>query len=158
MLQRKSAWVGLGLLLTLSAFTMLGEWISSAHANVTLVSFTATSLNGQPEVFVKWETATEIAIAGFYVQRSLTGQANSYTNVSPFQPAQGDSVTGALYDWLDDTTTLNTPYYYRLEEIPSDASHVPIVYAPVWVVAGLASTPTPTPPVLIYLPIVFRSK
>jgi hypothetical protein len=138
-----------------------------------LISFTATSLNGQPEVFVRWETATEIGTAGFYVQRSLTNQADSYTNVSPFYPAEGDIVTGAVYDWVDETTMLNTGYYYRLLELPTDAAGVQLLYAPVWVMAGGASTPTPSPtltssptptstptpiapPSLIYAPLVVR--
>ena len=99
---------------------------------------------GQPEVFVEWETATEIDTAGFYVQRSLTNGTNSYTRVSGFEPAEGDSVTGALYDWIDETTTLNTTYYYRLEEIPTDAAQPSIMHDPVLVVAGGVSTNTPT--------------
>lgn len=142
MLRRKRGWIGLVILL--GAASVLGGRLSRAYANVTLISFTATSLIGQPEVFVEWETATEIDTAGFYVQRSLTNGANSYTRVSGFEPAEGDSVTGALYDWLDETTTLNTTYYYRLEEIPTDAAQPSIMHDPVLVVAGGVPTNTPT--------------
>ena len=154
MSRRKLLWISLVFLL--GAVSVLGGKPPRATANVTLISFTATALNGLPEVFVKWETATEIDVAGFYVQRSLTNQAASFANVSPFVPAEGDSLTGAVYDWLDDTTTLNTAYYYRLLEMPTDAGKLPIAYDPVWVMAGVAATPTPTPPSLIYLPLVFQ--
>jgi len=140
----------------LSTLIVLGGWISHAYANVTLISFTASSLNGQPDIFVKWETATEFGTAGFYVQRSLTNTTSSFTNVSPFMPHEGDSITGAVYSWLDDTTTLNTAYYYHLEEVYTDASNPPQTYDPVWVMAGVAATPTPTPPAPIYLPLVFK--
>jgi len=156
----------ISLVLLLGAMSLLGGKPPRATANVTLISFTAASLNGQPEIFVKWETATEIGVAGFYVQRSLTNVAGSYTNVSPLQTAEGDNVTGAVYDWVDETTTLNTGYYYRLLEIPTDAGKSPVAYDPVWVMAGVASTPipptptsTPTPtapPSLIYVPLIAR--
>jgi hypothetical protein len=142
MLRRKLFWISLVFLL--GAVSVLGGRPPRAAANVTLISFTATSLNGQPEIFVKWETATEIGTAGFYVQRSLTNVADSFTNISPFQTAEGDSVTGALYQWLDETTALDTAYWYRLIEMSTDAAKSPIPYDPVWVMAGVAATQTPT--------------
>jgi hypothetical protein len=141
MLRRKRWWITLVFLL--GAVSVLGGRLSRAYANITLVSFTAQSLVGLPEVYVEWETATEIDTAGFYVQRSLTNEANSYTRVSDFTPNDGDSITGATYDWIDETTTLNTTYYYRLEEIPSDAAQSSITYDPVSVIAGLAPTDAP---------------
>jgi len=141
MLPRKL--LGISLVLLLGALSVLAARPPRAAANVTLISFTATSLNGQPEIFVKWETGTEIGTAGFYVQRSLTNTASSFTNVSPFTSAQGDSVTGAVYDWLDDTTTLNTTYYYRLLEVLSDANTAPKSYDSVAVIAGVAATQVP---------------
>jgi len=153
MLRHKLFWISLALLL--GAASLLAVRPPRATANITLLSFTAIALNGQPEIFVKWETATEIGVAGFYVQRSLTNQPASFANISPFMPAEGGSLTGAVYNWLDDMTTLNTAYYYRLQEIPTDATRPPIVYEPVMVIAGVAATPTPTPPSLIYLPLAF---
>jgi hypothetical protein len=158
MLRRNWLWISLVFLL--GAVSALGGIPPRATANVTLISFTAASLNGQPGVYVSWETATEIDVAGFYVQRSLTNQADSYTNVSSFYPAAGDNVTGAGYDWVDETTTLNTGYYYRLLEIPADAAGVQIQYSPVWVMAGVAVTPIPPTPTstprLIYAPLIAR--
>jgi hypothetical protein len=140
MLRRKLLWIGLMSLLALGMLNVLGEKTPRAYANVTLISFTAESLTGQREVYVEWETATEVDTAGFYVQRSLTNQADSYTRVSLLIPAEGDSVTGALYDWTDITTTLNTTYYYRLEEVPTDAAKPTIKHDPVAVIAGVAPT------------------
>jgi hypothetical protein len=143
MFRRKLFWISIGFLLVLGTLSVLSGRPPRTYANVTLIRFTARSLTGLPEVYVEWETATEIDTAGFYVQRSLTNQADSYTRVSPFVPAEGDSVTGALYDWNDITTTLNTTYYYRLEEVPTDAAEPPILYDPVSVVAGVTATQAP---------------
>ncbi len=141
-----------------------------AYANVKLVRFTATSLTGLPEVYINWETATEIDTAGFYVQRSQTSLDGPYARVSPRQAPEGDSVTGAVYDWIDETTTLNTTYYYRLEETLTNAAAQPNTYPPVSVIAGVAptqvsaasstptQTPTPTPtPTLTQTPTPTRT-
>ena len=106
-------------------------------ANVTLISFTATSLIGQPEIFVEWETAHRDRYGRILcaAQSDEWGELLYPTSVR-FEPAEGDSVTGALYDWIDETTTLNTTYYYRLEEIPTDAAQSSITHDPVLVVAG----------------------
>ncbi len=92
-----------------------------AYTTVTLVSFTATSLPGQPEVYVQWEAATEIDMVGFFIARSDSA-TGAFTRVSDFQPSEGDDVTGAQYSWLDATTQLNHRYYYRLEAINTDQS------------------------------------
>ncbi len=140
MSQRKLFFVSLLVLLCVAV--ILAVRAPRAVANITLESFTATTLNGQPEVYIAWETGTEIGTAGFYVQRSLTNTDSSFVTVSPFQIAQGDSLTGASYDWTDITTTLNTKYYYRLLEVLNAGN--PISYDPVMVIAGVATTPTPT--------------
>jgi hypothetical protein len=144
MLRRKLLWIGLMSVLVLGMSYVLGEKTPRAYANVTLVSFTARSDSGLPRVVISWETATEIDTAGFYVQRSLTNTADSYTRVSPFVSAEGDSVTGAEYVYTDTTTVLNATYYYRLEEVPTDAAKPTIKHEPVVVIAGVAPTQTPT--------------
>jgi cardiolipin synthase A/B len=88
---------------------------------VILVSFTATTLPGQPQVYIQWETATEIGTAGFYVARSPSA-TGPWTRVSNFIPATGDPLTGAQYNWIDASTLLHHHYYYRLEVINTDLS------------------------------------
>jgi len=106
-----------------------------AATPVILASFTATTLPGQPEVYVEWETATELDTAGFYVARSSSA-TGSWTRVSNFMPAEGDAVAGALYDWIDETAILNHRYYYRLEVISTDASAPVDYYGPISVTTG----------------------
>ena len=53
-----------------SMLRSLSEWPIAPAITVTLVSFTATTITGQPEVYIQWETAAEFDVAGFYVARS----------------------------------------------------------------------------------------
>ncbi len=129
-----------------------GHWSSRAAASVTLIRFTAGTLPGQPEVYLDWETGTELDTAGFFITRSdiITG---SFSRVSGFIPHEGDSVSGAEYSWPDDSTVLNHTYWYKLEEITTDQQSA--FYGPVTVTAGTlitspdtatpSSTPTATP-------------
>ena len=129
--------------LSLLASSALGP---RAYANVTLINFTAYSTNGQPTVFVEWETGTELNTLGFYIQRATSsdGPWNETARVSDFVPGEGDSVTGAQYDWTDHTTVMNTWYYYRLEEITANQSSLMYPTNAVAVLAGVAPTATPT--------------
>jgi len=108
-----------------------------AHASVTLVSFTATPGNGQ--VVLRWETATEINNAGFFVRRS-TQEAGDYARISSFMPAQGDGLLGAIYVYNDTAVTNGVTYYYKLEAVDNSQNvefHGPI-----------SATPGPTPTAL----------
>jgi len=118
-----------------------GPRLSPVYANVTLVSFTATSTSGQPEVRIDWETKTQFGTLGFYILRgdSATGP---WARVSDFIYSTGDDLTGAQYQWLDNTTALNHFYSYKLEEITPNQSEF---YGPITVIAGVLATNTPTP-------------
>ena len=121
------------------------QTIAAVRAAVTLSSFLAESLDGAPEVYISWETATELDTSGFYVVRSATyGPDSSYVRVSSFEPARGDNNNGWAYDVVDESTELGKLYYYKLEEIPSDQAKPSIFYGPVVVIAGMSDTPTPT--------------
>ena len=118
-----------------------GPAVQSVATNVTLQSFTADTTDGDPTVYVEWATATEMNTAGFFLSRSLTDTESSFVRISPFIPAEGDSVTGSTYDYTDTTTELNTIYYYLLEVIDSDQTvHL---HGPISVMAGVAVTPDP---------------
>lgn len=114
--------------------------VQAARANVTLVSFTATP--GDRQVTLNWETATEIDTVGFFIRRSLE-EGGLYIRVSDFIPAQGDSLTGATYEYVDGDLNGGTTYYYKLEAIDSDQTvelFGPIDATP----TGASASPTPT--------------
>jgi hypothetical protein len=117
-------------------------WSPAAYANVTLVSFTVITLPEQPEIYVEWETATELDTVGFFVARSDSFNG-PFTRVSEFIPHEGDEVAGAQYFYLDEDTVLNQTYYYRLEVVNTDQT---IDYhGPISAVAGVLATETATP-------------
>jgi len=134
------------ILLTLTVFAA-----PAVPQNVTLIRFTATSLPGQPEIYVEWETATEFNTAGFFVARSNFAQG-PYACVSDFIPHEGETVVGAQYAWLDETTVLSQTYFYRLEAINTDQTLV--FYGPI---AATAGSPTPLFPFRVHLPLVTRA-
>lgn len=129
-----------GLILGAALALWLGGWSPRVSANVTLVSFTATSLPGQPEVYIEWATATQFSTVGFFLVRSNAAN-DTYTRVSEFQPREGDDLTGWEYEWTDEDTTLSQTYWYKLEEITSSGNSE--FYGPVSVVAGVLATAEP---------------
>lgn len=108
-----------------------------AHAVVTLVSFSATAGDGQ--VLLRWETATEINSAGFFIRRS-THEEGEYARISPFIASQGDSLIGAPYSYVDADVQNGITYFYKLEAMESDQDVE--FFGPVWATPG--GTPTPT--------------
>ncbi len=114
--------------------------VAVARANVTLVSFTATPGDGQ--VTLNWETATEIDSAGFFIRRSESA-GGEFARVSDFIPAEGDSLTGATYEYVDEGLTGGMTYYYQLEAIDYDQSVE--FFGPISAtLPGGAATSTPT--------------
>ena len=138
-------------LISLISLALIVFAASAVPQNVTLISFTAASLPGQPEIYLEWETATEFNTLGFFVARSDSAQG-SYIRVSDFIPHEGDTVVGAQYDWIDETTELGHTYFYRLEEIT--ANQTSVFYGPIVATAG---SPTPQLPFRVNLPLVVRS-
>jgi hypothetical protein len=134
------------ILMGLLALSLLAGWPPAARANVTLVSFTAVSVPPAPEIYVQWETATQLATVGFFVTRSdsATGE---YARVSDYIEREGDDLTGWKYDpWIDEDVVLGSTYWYKLEELTTNQSS--LFYGPISAVAGAlptaTSTPTPT--------------
>ena len=132
-----------GVILLGSVLPAMMTFHLAAYASVTLTSFAA-----EPDgntVYVSWETAAEIDTAGFYVDRSLRA-TDSYTHVSGFVPSEGNSLTGAFYDFTDQNVQAGVIYYYKLEVVNTDNSVN--FYGPVSATLQLNSK--------LYLPAVLR--
>jgi hypothetical protein len=119
-----------------------GRWSPPAYANVTLVSFTANCLLGQPEVYLEWETATEFDTVGFFIVRSDSA-TGTFTRISDFIPHEGDTIVGAQYDYVDENVVLGNTYWYKLEELTTNQESE--FYGPLSAVSGVPATDTPTP-------------
>lgn len=128
---------GLSLILLATAAT-------TARAAVDLVSFDANSQGGVA-ILVTWETASEVKMSHFYVQRALS-EEGEYQRISGIITAVG-GIVGALYEYTDADVEMGITYYYRLEAVESGGHRdfhgpVPAVLSSP---ATATSTPSPTP-------------
>jgi hypothetical protein len=128
-------WVGVFLL------AVLGLLIFPAHtaqASIRLTSFTATA--GTDKIDLRWETASEVGTAGFYIQRSVQ-ESTGYSRVSSFIPVNGDALTGSIYTYSD-AGLANGTYYYRLEAVNTNGSSE--IHGPAFATVGSTATATST--------------
>ncbi len=134
-----NSWVWVCLCLC-AALGALGLPTRGTMAAVRLSSFTATPGNGQ--IDLRWETASEVGTAGFYLQRS-TQSTGVFSRIGSFIPVNGDGLTGAIYTYTDPGLTNGSSYYYRLEAVNSDQTSE--FHGPVMAVAGGSAAETATP-------------
>lgn len=138
----------------LLAFLLLGVSITTVVAAVTLVSFTATPQ--EDSILIEWETASEVDMFGFYVQRApfVTPYREKCTDVpdrdriSNLFQSKGD-IAGADYDFTDTSAEAGHTYYYCLEAVETNSSfelHGPITAAiSIGPITEPTSTPSPIP-------------
>jgi hypothetical protein len=132
MVRRKLPWcIGFLLLLALAP--------AGVRASVTLVSFEA--LPEETLVRVTWETASEVDLVGFYVQRAPT-ENGTYTRISPIIPATG-GMMGALYEHVDADVSPGDTLYYRLETL--EVTGYSELFGPISATLPVAATSTPQP-------------
>ena len=124
-------------------------------AVVTITGFVVEA--GDNEIFVNWETASEIGNLGFYVSRSESETAG-YTKLplgtpsEQFIPSQDDFGIGALYEYVDTQVTPGVLYYYKVEDVPSSGGSETV--GPLSAMIPLPGTNTPTmePPTVTLTP------
>ncbi len=102
---------------------------------VTLVSFEAMCVGGQPDI--RWETASELTTLGFNVWRNTADSGPQDKLNGSLIAAHPGSAQGYLYSYLDTTAAENTPYYYWLEDI--DTGNVSNFTGPI---SALCQAPT----------------
>jgi hypothetical protein len=92
---------------------------SAAPTAVTLTSFGAE--RDSQGVLLRWETASEVSVAGFNLYRRgpFGGWVRENDKVIP--PQAGGQMEGALYSFLDSRAFPGWLYEYRLEVVRSDA-------------------------------------
>ncbi len=148
-LKRNTVHLVLGVL----GFLLLPNLVSAIDPSVvTLLYFRGEGVNNG--IRLEWATGTELDTVGFKVERS-NSSAGPYAILADigFVPSKAppDGLTGAQYNALDDSGTVNgVTYWYRLIELESSGTENRA--APISVTAGLAvptststSTPTRTP-------------
>ncbi len=135
---RSDGWQRLGWLALWLAIQLL-YLVEPARAAVTLTDFTAQALDGA--VVLRWETASELDNAGFYIQRSEEQEGN-YERIGSFIDSTGDVLIGAQYSYEDTDVTNEVTYWYKLEAI--DLSQNSELHGPVFATPGLQPTDTTT--------------
>ena len=83
------------------------------HAAVTLKYFRVGETNDNA-VKLEWETATEIDTALFILSRAES-KDGEFIQIQTI-PAEGDSVTGMHYQYIDENVEPGKVYWYKLEE------------------------------------------
>jgi len=91
-------------------------WIGFAGAVLIM------QLYGSRDASVQWNTATEVNTAGFYLYRSTSpgGEFILVNNVGELIPGQGNAVSGATYEFIDENVVPGETYYYVVEEVEYD--------------------------------------
>jgi len=75
------------------------------------------------KVEITWETATEQQTAGFNIYRSNNPDSDFVlVNENELIDSQGSPVSGARYEFIDDSVVAGESYYYVLEEIEYDST------------------------------------
>ena len=120
-LDQKSAILVLGLFGILLISTLVAAIDPTV---VTLLYFRGNGLDSA--IRLEWATGTELDTAGFRLERS-TSSAGPYTFLDDigFVPSEAppDGLSGADYDALDESGTINgTTYWYRLVVLPQKSS------------------------------------
>lgn len=108
---------------------------------------------GPQEIYVYWETASEVGNLGFYLWRSeaeLTGYYKLPVSDPGLQFIPSiDEGAGAFYEYVDDEATPGALYYYKLQDVPDTGAEgeysQPLSGGIGLATATLTLTPSPTP-------------
>ncbi len=84
-------------------------------------------------ILVSWETATEVNNLGFNVYRAelVDGERVKLNPELIMSKVGPGGMTGATYEFLDETTAVGVTYYYWLEDVPLEAGVTPGIYGPI---------------------------
>ncbi len=96
------------------------EAICNAPLAEKIISFTAAYLVQRGQVRVRWATASEEGLAGFYVQRRLAPAGRTARLMSALIPSRGDATVGDSYEVLDAEVAAGKTYDYLLEVVGQD--------------------------------------
>ncbi len=93
---------------------------SEGDSEPTLALVGRVSAEAQDDVVVvKWKTASELSIEGFYVLRSENPKT-AVVRRSAFVPVRGGPHSGTSYEYQDKAVSPGKPYSYWLETCTSD--------------------------------------
>ncbi|HOT52421.1 MAG TPA: choice-of-anchor K domain-containing protein [Anaerolineaceae bacterium] len=84
-------------------------------------------------ILVSWETATEVNNLGFNVFRAelVDGERVRLNPELILSEVGPGGMTGATYEFLDETAAVGVTYYYWLEDVPLESGVTPFIYGPI---------------------------
>jgi hypothetical protein len=88
---------------------------------VELTSFTSEIIGGN--IYLRWQTATEVNNYGFEVQKSEVGSKESEWIDIGFVEGNGNSNSIKEYSFIDREFNSGGTYYYRLKQIDNDGTY-----------------------------------
>ena len=71
-------------------------------------------------IVLRWETASEVGSLGFHVWRSDAEDGEYERITAGLIPGQGNSSSGAVYNFTDRNFQASATYYYRIEQVDAD--------------------------------------
>jgi hypothetical protein len=124
-----------------------------ARANVDLSYFDVVQGSSASQLIVRWGTETETDTAAFEIKRGVSA-ASAQAVAIRTEPARGSAVSGADYEYIDDTAVPGQVYFYWLVELTRDNQQVELGVRQI--TAGGPPTPpataTPVPPTATPVP------
>lgn len=118
-------------------FTPLVVGYRPGPISIVFSGFSASA--GNTQATIRWSTASEKDIRGFYVVRSIS-ETGGYERASIFISRRGTDTTGYAYEFVDAMLTNGQKYYYRIETITTTSESAYTAAASV-----VPAPPTPTP-------------
>jgi len=122
--------------------------VVAALAAVTITGFVVEA--GDDEIYVNWETASEIDNLGFYVWRSQAA-TTGYVKVpldlpsEQFIPSTDEFGVGALYEFVDVQVTPGIRYYYKVQDVPASGGSTMVGPESAMIPLPATATPSATP-------------
>lgn len=120
-----------------------------ALAAVFILEFVVEA--GDDEMYVNWETASEIDNLGFYVWRSQS-ETTGYVKVpldlpskKQFIPSTDELGAGALYEFVDVQVTPGIRYYYKVQDVPASGGSTMVGPESAMIPFPATATPSATP-------------
>lgn len=138
-------------------FTPLVIGYRPSPISIVFSGFSADA--GNTQATIRWSTASEKDIRGFYVVRSIS-ESGGYERASIFIPRRGTDTSGYAYEFVDAMLTNGQKYYYRIETsttvnesaytaavsvTPAPPTPTPTSTATLTITPNPAYTATPTP-------------
>jgi hypothetical protein len=100
-----------------------GSYFQANSGGPTVINLSSFTANPKfSKVIIQWSTDSEIDNAGFNLYRAESENGKYIQINESLIPAQGTSMQGASYEYVDTGLKNRKTYYYKLEDIDLDST------------------------------------